>query len=97
MRGLFFELSFCYSVLLITYNTRTFVFPNIYRSNLRIAILNFSKRVIVIPKEHEEAVLAQAEKIEAAEEKIRAALEKGMRLDEAREINKYHSLQTKED
>jgi 4-hydroxy-4-methyl-2-oxoglutarate aldolase len=52
--------------------------------------------VIVIPKEHEEAVLTQAEKIEAAEEKIRAALESGMRLDEAREINKYHSLQTKE-
>ncbi len=55
-----------------------------------------SDGVIVIAKEHEEAVLAQAEKIEAAEEKIRAALESGMRLDEAREINKYHSLQTKE-
>ena len=51
----------------------------------------------MIPKEHEEKVLEAAEAIEAAEEKIRAALESGMRLDEARVANKYHSLQTKEE
>ena len=56
-----------------------------------------SDGVIVIPKEHEEKVLAAAEAIEAAEEKIRAALESGMRLDEARVANKYHNLQTRED
>lgn len=52
--------------------------------------------VLVIPKEHEEKVLAAAEEIEAAEEKIRAAIRGGMRLDEARKVNKYHSLQTRE-
>jgi len=56
-----------------------------------------SDGVIVIPKEYEEKVLAAAEAIEAAEEKIRASLESGMRLDEAREANKYHSLQTRDE
>ena len=41
-------------------------------------------------------VLATAEEIEAAEEKIRSAIRGGMRLDEARKVNKYHSLQTRE-
>lgn len=52
--------------------------------------------VIVIPKEHEEAVLAAAETIHEAEERIRAACRGGMRLDEARAKFKYHSLQTRE-
>ena len=56
-----------------------------------------SDGVIVIPKEYEEQVLEAAEAIEAAEEKIRAALEQGMRLDEAREQNKYHTLQSREE
>ena len=56
-----------------------------------------SDGVIAIPKEYEEKVLEAAEAIEAAEEKIRAALESGMRLDEARVANKYHSLQTREE
>lgn len=56
-----------------------------------------SDGVVVIPKQYEEKVLEAAEAIEAAEVKIRAALESGMRLDEAREVNKYHHLQTREE
>ena len=52
--------------------------------------------VVVIPKEHEDRVLDIAEEIEAAENRIREAARKGMRLDEARKVNKYHSLQTRE-
>lgn len=52
--------------------------------------------VIVIPKEHENAVLDTAEAIEAAENRIREAVRGGMRLDEARKLNKYHQLQTRE-
>jgi len=51
--------------------------------------------VIVIPREHEEAVLAAAEEIEAAESRIRDAVRTGMRLDEARAQFKYHQLQTR--
>ncbi len=51
--------------------------------------------MIVIPKEHEEAVLAAAEEIHNAEERIRAAARSGMRLDEARAQMKYHQLQTR--
>lgn len=52
--------------------------------------------VIVIPRAHEEAVLAAAEEIEAAENHIREAVRGGMRLDEARRQYKYHQLQTRE-
>ncbi len=52
--------------------------------------------VVVIPQEHEEAILQAAETIHEAEEKIRAACRSGMRLDEARAKFKYHSLQTRE-
>jgi len=51
--------------------------------------------VIVIPRQHEDAVLDTAEQIEAAEEAIRAAVRGGMRLDEARRQHRYHQLQTK--
>jgi 4-hydroxy-4-methyl-2-oxoglutarate aldolase len=51
--------------------------------------------VIVIPRTHEEQVLAAAEEIEAAENKIRTAVRGGMRLDEARKQFKYHQLQTR--
>ncbi|WEK46481.1 MAG: RraA family protein [Candidatus Andeanibacterium colombiense] len=51
--------------------------------------------IVVLPKEHEDAVLAAAEEIGAAEEHIRAACRGGMRLDEARRQFKYHTLQTR--
>jgi 4-hydroxy-4-methyl-2-oxoglutarate aldolase len=51
--------------------------------------------VVVIPKEHEDKVLAAAEEIETAESAIRKAVRGGMRLDEARKQFKYHSLQTR--
>jgi len=53
--------------------------------------------VVVIPKEHEEAVLETAEGIEHAENAIRAAVRGGMRLDEARKQHKYHQLQTRKE
>lgn len=52
--------------------------------------------VIVIPKEHEEAVLATAEEIEAVEARIREAVRSGMRLDEARAKHRYHNLQSRQ-
>lgn len=52
--------------------------------------------VVVIPQAHEDRVLEIAEAIEAAENRIREAARSGMRLDEARQVNKYHSLQTRE-
>jgi regulator of RNase E activity RraA len=52
--------------------------------------------VVVVPREHEEAVLAAAEEIEAAEMRIRAAIRGGHRLDEARRAARYHQLQSKE-
>jgi len=52
--------------------------------------------VVVIARDQEEAVLAAAEKIQTAEDAIRAAVRKGASLREAREQHGYHSLQTKE-
>lgn len=51
--------------------------------------------VVVLPREHEDRVLAAAEEIAAAEDHIRAACRGGMRLDEARKAFKYHQLQTR--
>lgn len=51
--------------------------------------------VVVVPREFEEQILTIATEIEAAEDKIREATDKGMRLDEARKVFNYHSLQTK--
>lgn len=51
--------------------------------------------VVAIPRDREEEVLAVAEQIHAAEERIRAGVIAGSRLDEARRANKYHSLQKK--
>ncbi len=53
--------------------------------------------VVVLPKEHEDAVLDAAEEIATAEEAIREACRGGMRLDEARKQFKYHQLQTRKD
>lgn len=52
--------------------------------------------VLVIPKEHEERVLAVAEEIASVEDRIRAAVREGMRLDEARRTFGYHTLQTRQ-
>lgn len=51
--------------------------------------------VVVIPREHEDKVLAAAEAIQEAENAIRKAVRGGMRLDEARKQFKYHTLQTR--
>ncbi|UVA80876.1 RraA family protein [Pandoraea commovens] len=51
--------------------------------------------VIVIPAEHEAAVLDAAEAIDAAERHIREAVRGGKRLDDARKDLGYHQLQTR--
>jgi regulator of RNase E activity RraA len=52
--------------------------------------------VLCIPAAHEAAVLDLAERIAAAEARIRAAVEGGMRLDEARRMEHYHTLQRRD-
>ncbi len=52
--------------------------------------------VVVVPREHEERVLAAAEAIQTAEDAIRAAVREGMSLREARQVHGYHRLQTRE-
>ncbi|HTY95307.1 MAG TPA: hypothetical protein VMC02_15575 [Steroidobacteraceae bacterium] len=52
--------------------------------------------VIVIPRAHEETVLAVAAEIDAAEEHIREATRAGERLDEARRRFRYHQLQSRQ-
>ncbi|HWW64705.1 MAG TPA: RraA family protein [Sphingomonadaceae bacterium] len=52
--------------------------------------------MLVLPRAHEEQILAVAEEIHATEEAIRSAVRGGQRLDEARKAFKYHSLQTRE-
>jgi 4-hydroxy-4-methyl-2-oxoglutarate aldolase len=52
--------------------------------------------VVVIPQEHEDAVLSAAEDIAAAEERIREATRAGARLDETRQRFRYHQLQTRQ-
>lgn len=55
-----------------------------------------SDGVIAIPKEREEEVLAAAEAIDAAENRIREAVASGKRLDEARRDQSYHLLQRRD-
>lgn len=50
--------------------------------------------VLAIPQALEETILDAAESISRAEDKIRAMLRSGKRLDEARAELKYHQLQT---
>ena len=50
--------------------------------------------VVVIPSSREDEVLAAAEEIDRAEAAIRALLEEGKTIAEARAQMKYHSLQT---
>jgi regulator of RNase E activity RraA len=51
--------------------------------------------VLVIPREHESAVLDAAEEIERTEQQIRLAVRGGVRLDEARRQFRYHNLQSR--
>ena len=51
--------------------------------------------VLVIPRAHEEAVLAAAEEIDAIEQQIRAAINDGKTLLEARRLLGYHQLQSR--
>jgi 4-hydroxy-4-methyl-2-oxoglutarate aldolase len=51
--------------------------------------------VIVVPRDQELAILDSAEEIDAAEQRIRAAVASGQRLDDARRKERYHSLQTR--
>lgn len=53
--------------------------------------------VVVLPRQHEDRVLAAAEAIQAAEDGIRAAVRGGMSLREARQQHGYHALQTRKD
>ena len=52
--------------------------------------------VVVVPKERVEQVAEVATRIEDAEDRIRAAVERGERLDLARKNQGYHVLQTKD-
>lgn len=51
--------------------------------------------VLVIPRAHEDAVLSAAEEIDTIEQQIRAAIDQGMTLAEARRRLGYHQLQTR--
>lgn len=51
--------------------------------------------VVAVPKERIEQVAEVASQIEQAEDRIRAAVERGERLDAARKTQGYHLLQTK--
>ena len=51
--------------------------------------------VVVIPQAHEDAVLTAAEEIDAIEQQIRAAINEGKTLAEARKQLGYHQLQSR--
>jgi len=51
--------------------------------------------VVAIPREHEDAILTNAEQIDAAEQQIRALVNEGHTLTEARAKLGYQKLQTK--
>jgi 4-hydroxy-4-methyl-2-oxoglutarate aldolase len=51
--------------------------------------------VVVIPQAHEDAVLSAAEEIDAIEQQIRAAINQGKTLAEARKQLGYHQLQSR--
>lgn len=54
-----------------------------------------SDGVVVIPQEHESAVLTIAEEIDAVESEIRKAVRSGMSLVDARRAHGYHKLQSR--
>jgi 4-hydroxy-4-methyl-2-oxoglutarate aldolase len=51
--------------------------------------------VVVLPREHENAILDAAEEIDAIEQQIRQAVNEGKTLAEARRQLGYHRLQTR--
>ena len=51
--------------------------------------------MLVIPREHEDAVLAAAEEIDSVEQKIRALIDAGKTLSEVRRELGSHQLQTR--
>jgi regulator of RNase E activity RraA len=51
--------------------------------------------VVVLPREHENAILDAAEEIDAVEQQIRAAVNEGKTLAEARRQLGYHRLQSR--
>jgi regulator of RNase E activity RraA len=51
--------------------------------------------VLAIPREHEDAVLAAAEDIDSVEQRIRALIDQGKTLAEARRQLGYHQLQSR--
>ncbi|HSF20239.1 MAG TPA: RraA family protein [Vicinamibacteria bacterium] len=59
-------------------------------------LLGDADGVVAVPRTRTRDVLAQAKAIEAAEERIREAVQRGMRLDEARKKFKYFKLQSRE-
>jgi regulator of RNase E activity RraA len=59
-------------------------------------VLGDADGVVVVPKEKENEVIAHAKAIDEAETRIREAVEKGMRLDEARRKYKYFKLQSRD-
>ena len=61
------------------------------------ALLGDADGVVVVPQPHEAEVIALAQDIEVAEDRIREAVESGMRLDEARRQFKYFELQRKKE
>jgi 4-hydroxy-4-methyl-2-oxoglutarate aldolase len=58
-------------------------------------ILGSDDGVLTVPKEKEQEILALAQSISIAEDKILQSALSGVRLDEARQIHKYHELQRK--
>jgi regulator of RNase E activity RraA len=54
-----------------------------------------SDGVVVIPRAHEDEVLAVAEEIDAVEQRIRDAVTSGLTLVEARQQHGYHTLQSR--
>lgn len=51
--------------------------------------------IVVIPREHEAAILAAAEEIDEVEQRIRKAVQSGLTLREARTQHGYHKLQSR--
>ena len=60
-------------------------------------LLGDADGVVCLPRDKENDILALAQEIEAAEEKIRESYRGGMRLDEARAKFKYHQLQSRQE
>jgi regulator of RNase E activity RraA len=52
--------------------------------------------VVVIPSQMQEQVLTYAEEIFAKENQVRKSIREGMRMDEARKLQKYHFLQSQD-